>query len=319
MTFRNNQIFFGCALLGACVLLSACNNPADIQSPPPGMVRIPAGQYEIGSNKTDVEGLQQKYGFVAPLYLDEHPMHKVSVPDFLIDQYEVTNAQYKKFVLATQRDLPVEWKQNAYIVSEENMMKDDVETLRRAAREVFKLDRDTKLMSRDELLNELGKIQKSRDSLPVTSVTWNDAQDYCKWAGKRLPTEAEWEVAARGPNSLEYVWGNEFDIKKTNSGLGRDEGNIIAAVGSFPEDKSPFGVYDMGGNVSEWVLDTYMPYPGSTFHSEVYDEVPKQHVVRGGNASSGHYKLSLYFRAAKRHHKESLFTSGELGFRCAKQ
>ncbi|MES1982336.1 MAG: SUMF1/EgtB/PvdO family nonheme iron enzyme [Pseudomonadota bacterium] len=299
------------------VLLSGCNDPPTT-APPPGMVRIPAGEYAIGSNKTDEEGLQKKYGFIAPLYLDEHPMHKIAVPDFMLDQYEVTNAQYKKFVLATQRDQPAEWKQNAYIVTEERMNSVDLDMLRQAARDYFKLDRDTRTMSREELLAELNRIQKTRDRLPVTSINWTDALEYCAWAGKRLPTEAEWEIAARGPQSLEYPWGNDFDLKKTNSGKDRDEDSVVAAGGTYPNDKSPFNVYDMGGNVSEWTADLYQPYPGSTYHSPFYDDEPKQRVVRGGNAGTGHYKLSLYFRTASRRHKDPQFSSAELGFRCAR-
>jgi formylglycine-generating enzyme required for sulfatase activity len=306
------------SILSALMMLqSACSDRSAPPVVPPGMVHVPGGQYNIGSNKTDDEGLQKKYGFIAPLYLDEHPLHKVSVQDFKLDQYELTNAQYKKFVLATQRDQPAEWKQNAYIVTEERMNSVELDALRQAARDYFKLDRDTMAMTREELLAELRKIQRTRDSLPVTSVTWGDARDYCVWAGKRLPTEAEWEIAARGPNSLEYPWGNEFDLKKTNSGQDRDEDNIIAAVGTYPNDKSPFNVYDMGGNVSEWTADPYLPYPGSNYRSPFYDEEPKHRVVRGSNAGTGHYKLSLYFRAASRRHKDPQFSSSELGFRCA--
>ncbi|MEQ1813817.1 MAG: SUMF1/EgtB/PvdO family nonheme iron enzyme, partial [Candidatus Nitrotoga sp.] len=110
------------------------------------------------------------------------------------------------------------------------------------------------------------KIQRAQDNLPVMSVTWSDAQKYCTWLKKRLPTENEWEIAARGKQGYEYPWGNVFDIKKTNDGQANDkladrnQDNPIAPVGSYPEDKSPFGVMDMAGNVSEWVGDWYQPY-----------------------------------------------------------
>ena len=164
----------------------------------------------------------------------------------------------------------------------------------------------------------LKNIQKKRDVLPVTSVNWNDAHDYCNWAGKRLPTESEWEIAARGPQALEFPWGNEFDINKSNSGQGREEGDLLLPGGSFPEDKSPFGIFDMAGNVSEWVYDEYQAYPGNTYHNPDFDVVPKHRVVRGGNAATGHYSLGVFFRGAVRSHFSPDAVSDDVGFRCAK-
>ncbi|MES1982335.1 MAG: SUMF1/EgtB/PvdO family nonheme iron enzyme, partial [Pseudomonadota bacterium] len=270
-------------LCSAALFLGGCTERVAAPPPQPGMVAIPAGTYTQGSNKTDDEGLQKKYGFVEPLYLDEHPEHKVTIPAYLMDQYEVTNSQYKKFIRATHHPEPEAWIQNGYNVLEEKLNSFNLEWLRRAAKDYFKLDRDTQTMSREELLAELKKIQANRDPLPVTSVSWNDARDYCTWAGKRLPTEVEWEVAARGPQGLEFPWGNDFDIKKTNTGHDREEDTVHSPGGTFPDDKSPFGIFDMAGNVSEWVYDVYQPYPDSTYRSPYYDELPKRRVVRGGN------------------------------------
>ena len=279
------------------------------------MVRVPAGKFVMGSDKTDKTGMQKDYGFIDPLYLDEHPQHIVDLPAFLIDRYEVTNAEYKAFVQQTRRTEPPAWVQNGYNAREDKLQSFKLETLRWAATQYYKLDMNTEAMPREAILAELKKIQQKRDKLPVANVTWHDADDFCRWLGRRLPTESEWEKAARGSEGLEYPWGNDWDAKKLNTGAtAEDEDEPTVPGGTFPGDRSFYGVYDMAGNVSEWVNDWYKPYPSSDYLSENFGE--KHKVKRGGEAGVGHYSLSHFFRGAVRSHADPADASSG-GFRCA--
>lgn len=147
---------------------------------------------------------------------------------------------------------------------------------------------------------------------PVVNVTWYDADIYCKWMGKRLPEEEEWEKTARGPKGNKYPWGNEFDIKKGNFTTGD-----TLPVGNMIEDKSFYGVYDMGGNVMEWTSSWYNPYPNSTLQSKDFGE--NNRVIKGGYGSVvGHYNLgSFYSRGPFRNYFPPTGKGVDVGFRCA--
>ncbi len=202
---------------------------------------------------------------------DEAPAHEVDLPAFEIDRFEVTNADFAQFVEATG----------------------------------YQTDAEKEGRSKNWRIAAEGK-----DNHPVVYVSWNDAVAYCEWLGKRLPTEAEWEKAARGTDGRMYPWGDEWDPSKANvkeTGL-----RGTAAVGSFGAGASPYGVEDMAGNVWEWTADWYEPYPGSTYHTEYYGERFK--VVRGG----GWFEMADAVRTTNRDLTSVNAANDDIGFRCAR-
>jgi len=306
------------------MVLAACNQaggPAGTASSSPSsrddMVLIPAGPFIMGSDKEDDSGKQEEYGLVKPLYLDEHPRRTVELPAYWIDRYEVTNRQYKAFVEARKLREPFAWTQNGYNLLPERLRATDLESLRWIAAEYFRLDIDTRRLGREELLRLMLAEQRKKDDLPVTGITWAEANRYCHWAGKRLPTEAEWEKAARGTDGREFPWGNDWDAGFANTGDNDEWGESMAPVGYYQDNRSPYGVYDMAGNAWEWVDEWYKPYPGSDyFVSEAFGE--KNRVIRGGGGGVGHYALSEFFRSAMRGYAPPDSRNADVGFRCAR-
>ena len=234
--------------------------PAGAEAPtappvPEMMVEIPAGEFTMGNDGGDD---------------DEKPAHTVTLEAFEIDMFEVTNADFARFV------------------------------------------EETGYQTEAEKAGEMGwrAYAEGKDNYPVVKVTWNDADAYCQWAGKRLPTEVEWEKAARGEEGFIYPWGNEWDPAKVNAKESGFRGTV--AVGSFAEGASPYGVFDMAGNVWEWMADWYQAYPDSTYQSEYFGE--RFRVTRGGGWFQEANLVTTFNRSAT----DPSAANDDLGFRCAR-
>jgi formylglycine-generating enzyme required for sulfatase activity len=205
---------------------------------------------------------------------DEGQAQLLYLDTFYIDKYEVTNSQYRACVTAGACLAPK------------------------------KLNSSTRA----------GYYNKPEfNSYPIVFVDWNMARNYCEWRGARLPTEAEWEKAARGPEGSLYPWGEEISCEEANfSGCQKD----TAAVSSFANAVSAYGVYNMAGNVYEWVSSLYKPYPYDLFDGREDLEAPGERVLRGGSWLSTDRENEV--RSAHREKADPATAKENIGFRCAR-
>jgi len=242
------------------------------------MLYVPAGEFLMGSAEADHTAAA-----------DEKPAHTVYLEAFWIDQTEVTNARYVRFLNALGGYQGVCGGRDCLETKVEDA---DSHVLRQAGRFT---------------------VENGFEDHPLIEVSWYGAQAYCEWAGARLPTEAEWEKAARGVDGRLYPWGNAApDCGKAQ--YGDCAGKTIPA-GSRPAGASPYGALDMAGNVWEWVADGYDPayYAGSPAQNPQGAGSSKHKAFRGG--SWGY--LLKFIRTTDRARNSPTYAGLNLGFRCA--
>ena len=279
------------------------------------MVLIPAGSFLMG--RENREGWSP---MAAPeMFNDELPLHEVYVDAFYIDKYEVTNRQFKKFIDATGYVTDAERNGGA---SEVMVPASQAET------PIQGTDIGWKWMAGASWRTPGGPGSNIEDRMdhPVVHVTWNDANAYARWAGKRMPTEAEWEKAARGGTVTNWFWGDDLDGSGKYANIygehrldyqypeGVYDGfNMTAPVGSLQPNQ--YGLYDTAGNVFEWTADWYQY---DYFNNSPRDN-PKgptngtEKVIKGGSW----YLCECYIRPANRQPREPNDRNHGLGFRLA--
>jgi formylglycine-generating enzyme len=332
--------------LASATFQPTVSNTTPPSGPPEGMVWIPGGEFSMGAAEPhDMDG----YHVGMHATGDARPVHRVYVDGFWMDQSEVTNQQFQKFVNATgyitvaertprAEDFPGALPENLVAGSLVFSPPD----------QAVSLENELQWWSYVKGANwrhPLGPADslKGREHYPVVQVSYEDAAAYAGWAGKRLPTEAEWEFAARGGAAGNlYAWGNEFRpdghfMANTYQGhfpnhdTGRDKFIGIAPVAQFPPNG--YGLFDVAGNVWEWTSDWYRPDyyaqlaaaggvarnpPGPDASYDPSEPAARKRVQRGGSFLCTDQYCSRYM-VGTRGKGEVSSAANHLGFRCVKR
>ena len=249
----------------------------------PALVKVPAGPFLMGSSDADTQASS-----------DEKPQQNVTLDTYWIGKTEVTNVQFRPFVAGDGYTNREYWTETGWAWQQENKL------------------------TQPAYWNE---AQWNGDTQPVVGVSWFEAVAYCRWLSKqtghefRLPSEAEWEKAARGPDDLIWPWGNTWEAGRSNSG--EAGGKQTTPVGQYPTGASPYGALDMAGNVWEWGATKWQTYP-----YQLEDEYEWQatylaadvgRVFRGGSW----YGDQKSVRGAYRNYKHARYRYNDLGLRVA--
>lgn len=341
LIIKSNVFLFAVGIIFSC---SAPSNKKVVQSEQTyeGMVLIPAGEFMMGGKSDQA-------------YEDEFPRHPIQISSFYMDSKEVTNADFLKFTTETNyktiAEQDIDWEQmSSQLPAGTPKPADSV--LKAGSLVFYKTKSAVNLQDYSQWWKWTiganwrhpegpGSSIDGRMNHPVVHIAWEDATAYAKWAGKRLPTEAEWEWAASGGNQeSKYPWGNtpiEDSYDKANFWQGsfpyvnweKDGYSGTAPVSSFPPNS--FGLYDMAGNVWEWCQDKYdinsykkdakkgtVNNPlGSDTYSDPREPLSPKHVIRGGSFLCNDSYCSGY-RVARRMSSSKDSGFNHTGFRCVK-
>ncbi len=288
LALRISMLWIGVALL-QCVgfaqltpTVTAEPNPIQVKKNPKDgadMVWVPAGAFLMGvSDAAILDMLNERTDYELVMFSDERPQHSVTLDGYWIYKYHVTAGQFRKFCLASKRNMPLQpdW---------------------------------------------------STDKMPVVNVTWKDASDYAQWAEAVLPTEAQWEKAARGTDGRRFPWGDSWNVNKCNNhgtqnplayGINPADGkkyHQCTPVGSYLTGASPYGVMDMAGNAWQWCRDWYSEdyYTHSARTNPQGPATGDMHIMRGGSWGSTSKSVRTTVRLAQAP-DDTMHDCG--GFRC---
>lgn len=265
------------------------------------MVLVPAGEFLMGSPPAEIERAKQscveqknKDDECWQWFVRESPQYSVTLAAFYMDRFEVTNALFERFVGATGHTTTAEAQGFGWHWQHASGKPQHVQVQKATWR------------------TPTGPGSEARTHHPVVQVSWHDAVAYCRWAGKRLPTEAEWEKAARGTDGRRYPWGNDWQNSHTNGAVSV---GTTRPAGSYPNGASPYAVHDMAGNVWEWVADwfNWATYNWKVKQNPRGPETGSNRVLRGGSWLNG----PLFLRATARGDMASDYRGSTVGFRCA--
>ena len=291
---KKTPLYLGLGVLVLLVIFLIIRSEIFSAQPQSTVAPSPTAVLGVGSTKIrEQDGMEMVYVPEGSFEMgsmtgedNEKPVRQVYLDAYWIDKFEVTNGQFEKCV-------------NEGVCSKPT---------------------STGSLTRDRYYGD-----STYANYPVIYVSWDQAQDYCQWVGGELPTEAQWEKAARGIDGREYPWGRDFDCGRGNfddetqlddyvvEGGPDCDGYIdTAPVGTYSKGASPYGALDMAGNVWEWVRDWYGPYDPNKTNNPVGPASGESRLLRGGSW----YNLIWNIRTADRNNYDPTNTDDSIGFRC---
>lgn len=287
------KLFFNICLLVAVVVFGNVAFAQKLSPPGSDMASIPGGTFWMGTDPAKIAEIAASFGIAKhpDIIAAETPRHLVTLSPFYLDRYEVTNVRFRKFLRRlpqwTSAQIPKKYNNGNYL-------KDWSGT----------------------------NFPKGKANFPVINVSWFVAVAYCRFVGKRLPTEAEWEFAARGGLvDRSFPWGDE-PVDSSRANYGGSKINKTVAVSSYPANG--YGLFDMAGNVWEYMADEWQPYPSgaqtnpvtgvSRFADDSFLKVTTRRVIRGGSWGGSPLNLRVTYRDSHPPDGARDF----VGFRCAK-